>query len=836
MRKRLLLILSLSVLATAYAAVTASADLLGQGNAGVDVDLPGGSDLPDVTGSLPICSNTQDDDGDGVADLGDPGCSGPTDGSEEDPVAPPTEPTDPGTTTTTPAPGTSPPSAGPVTPAPGTGTGTGSTGGGSTGGGGGSNGSGGTDADGDGDADGNAGGTAYEDPPLRNPDGTPTNSNPGLSVAEFGASPVGVPNFIIDQFEIPPFLLPLYQACGTQYEIPWEILASINKHESAFGTNMGPSTAGAVGWMQFLPSTWKAYGVDANNDGEKDPYNPVDAICAAARYLNAAGGDQDLRTAIFAYNHADWYVDMIITTAQQYGKLPEELVGSLTGLTEGAHFPVAADARYADDVSEREILERSKGEAGAEYEAGADSIESSPTRRGINIYAEDGAPVVAVNDGVIKKIGESEELGKYIVLRDAYGNEFTYSQLGDISDSHPVPEEENLKASDFELISPGDDDEEPDQPASDSDTAVGGSGGSHDEPSGDGGDGGGGDQQELTNSEDLRERLFAFPERPENQDEANLSGQLDTLLGDRFPAYETFKDYFNDVLKFDEDSMSMEPLEEGSKVVAGTVLGRIGQSTDLAPHVHFTIRPAGKGADLIDPKPILDGWKLLEATAVYRARGENPFADSSAAEVLLLSKPELQRRALDDPRLEVYSCGREDIQTGQVDRRVLATLEYLTAKGYRLTITSLKCGHSIYTTSGNVSAHSSGNAVDIAQVNGIPIIGHQGPGSITEAVISDLLQLQGNMEPQQIISLMDMGGPTFVMSDHDDHIHVGFNPALSDNELGQQFASVLEPDQWQRLIDQIGKIENPQVEQNPSEYSLPADEQKGRASDAHLGE
>jgi hypothetical protein len=93
------------------------------------------------------------------------------------------------------------------------------------------------------------------------------------------------------------------------------------------------------------------------------------------------------------------------------------------------------------------------------------------------------------------------------------------------------------------------------------------------------------------------------------------------------------------------------------------------------------------------------------------------------------------------------------------------------------------------------------------------------------------------MEPAQIISLMDMGGPTFVMSDHDDHIHVGFNPAYSDNELGQQFASVLKPGQWQRLIDQIGKIDNPQVPQNPSEYSLPADEdKKGRASDAHLGE
>ena len=61
--------------------------------------------------------------------------------------------------------------------------------------------------------------------------------------------------------------------------------------------------------MQFMPATWKQYGVDANQDGVKDPFNPVDAIFAAARYLKAAGAGTDLRKGIFAYNHADWYVD-----------------------------------------------------------------------------------------------------------------------------------------------------------------------------------------------------------------------------------------------------------------------------------------------------------------------------------------------------------------------------------------------------------------------------------------------------------------------------------------------------------------------------------------------
>ena len=107
--------------------------------------------------------------------------------------------------------------------------------------------------------------------------------------------------------------------------MPWQVLASINRIETAFGTNLNVSSAGAMGWMQFIPSSWQAYGVDANEDGRKDPYNPVDAICAAARYLKAAGADEDLRHAIFAYNHADWYVDEVLLYANQYAKLPDDL-------------------------------------------------------------------------------------------------------------------------------------------------------------------------------------------------------------------------------------------------------------------------------------------------------------------------------------------------------------------------------------------------------------------------------------------------------------------------------------------------------------------------------
>ena len=104
-----------------------------------------------------------------------------------------------------------------------------------------------------------------------------------------------MPNFFIDNFQIPPFLLPIYQAAGIEYDVPWQILASINEIETDYGRNLSISSAGAVGWMQFLPSTWKTWGVAATGNGIADPYNPVDAIFTAARYLHAAGASRTCR-------------------------------------------------------------------------------------------------------------------------------------------------------------------------------------------------------------------------------------------------------------------------------------------------------------------------------------------------------------------------------------------------------------------------------------------------------------------------------------------------------------------------------------------------------------
>jgi murein DD-endopeptidase MepM/ murein hydrolase activator NlpD len=111
----------------------------------------------------------------------------------------------------------------------------------------------------------------------------------------------------------------LWRRAGTAYGIPWEVLAAINKIESNFGRNMGPSSAGAIGWMQFMPDTWMRWGTDADGDGVADPWNADDAVFSAARYLAAAGGRTDLQRGIFAYNHAQWYVDDVLRLARLYG-------------------------------------------------------------------------------------------------------------------------------------------------------------------------------------------------------------------------------------------------------------------------------------------------------------------------------------------------------------------------------------------------------------------------------------------------------------------------------------------------------------------------------------
>ena len=127
--------------------------------------------------------------------------------------------------------------------------------------------------------------------------------------------------------DIPPHYLRLYEQAAERYGLQWSVLAGIGKVECDHGRDSSPSCtvegavngAGAGGPMQFLASTWAVYGIDGDGDGRADRWDPADAIFGAARLLRAAGAPGNYGRAIFAYNHAQWYVDEVQRWARLYG-------------------------------------------------------------------------------------------------------------------------------------------------------------------------------------------------------------------------------------------------------------------------------------------------------------------------------------------------------------------------------------------------------------------------------------------------------------------------------------------------------------------------------------
>jgi hypothetical protein len=607
-----------------------------------------------------------------------------------------------------------------------------------------------------------------------------------------------VPNFFIDSFRIPPFLLPIYQAAGIQYDLPWQVLAAINEIETDYGRNLSISSAGAVGWMQFMPSTWRTWGADANGDGVADPYNPVDAIFSAARYLHAAGASKNLPQAIYAYNHASWYVQSVLLRAQLIGGIPDRLIGALDGLVQG-HFPVAAPSKYADDNVERLVTRRVTGADGAI------PIASDPSSKSVSIFANQGSPVIAVNDGKVIKVGQSQSLGAYIELQDSTGNIYTYANLGSIPAAYPVPRAVNAAPAGVTSVLAVPNSAPPAAPATS------------------------GSQRGAANTQPppvtslVKERLFADPSRSGSY---GAGGNLQLPGAARQITH--FQNYFSDVLHLDSNQYTLQPLKAGAILVAGTILGRIGAPTPTsASHLQFMIQPAGRGAPQIDPKPILDGWKLLEATAVYRAAGVDPFFGAGAknptvGQVLLMSKEQLTNRVLADRRVRIYTCGRRDIKAGLIDRRVLAVIAFLSASGLDPTVSGLDCGRSMTGTTATDAAGATGSSVDISHINGLPILGHQGRGSIADLTIRRLLTLQGATRPDQIISLTSYKGQanTLALPDHANRIQVTYMALTGRNDgLAAQVASILQPKQWIKLINRIGQISEPTVPIAPSRYA-----------------
>jgi hypothetical protein len=486
--------------------------------------------------------------------------------------------------------------------------------------------------------------------------------------------------------------------------------------------------------MQFMPATWKRWGVDANGDGVADPYNPVDAIFSAARYLRAAGAAQNLPRAIFAYNHASWYVQSVLLRAQLIGGMPAILVGALTGLVQG-HFPVAATARYVDGG-----------------------------RAGTKIYASSGSPVIAVNDGKILKVSRGT-----IELQDTTGNIYTYQQLGSVPALYRVPRPVIVTAAQIaaEL-------QQAVTHVASLDTVAPATAGVQRAP--------------VTlptvktytstiQTAVVKERLFANPVRPASY-AAGGRQQIQATTGQQIS---NFRDYFTDTLQLAPSQYTLQPLKAGAIVVAGTVLGRLGHTARLL----FRIRPAGRAAPYIDPKPILDGWKLLEASALYRTTGADPFLhrNPSSGQVLLLTKRQLQERILTDTHVQLLGGTRRQIQAGQADQRVLAVIEFLQTCGLEPTITTIGAG---------------GTSVTIAALNHIPVAHHQGTGSLTDIAARTLRTLQGADAPARVITLPG-------------HLLITYATA---------YKWLLRPNQWIQLIQRIGQIPEPTVPLGSSQYSV----------------
>jgi hypothetical protein len=633
-----------------------------------------------------------------------------------------------------------------------------------------------------------------------------------------------VPDFFIESFEIPPFLLPIYQAAGIQYQVPWSVLASINQIETDYGRDLSVSTAGAVGWMQFMPSTWKRWGVDATGDGVADPYNPVDAIFSAARYLHAAGASSNLARAIFAYNHANWYVQSVLLRAKLIAGVPNELITSLSDLVEG-RFPVAARARWSsDDVVTKARLHHRTTHASTTVASGSAT--------GTAILAHRNAPVIAVNDGKIVALGDSKTLGRFIRLQDATGNTYTYAHLGRIAARYASPKPVRISARDIAAELSVAKIKAPAEAASaGTQSAVRVSGttitptthsarttrsaqkatgsrrvAAHHAPAAAG---------------TVKERLFAHPTRRAS---FAAGGRLQLHGGD---ALTNFANYFSDsTLHLARGQYTLRRLRVGSIVVAGTILGRVGgRSQHMASHLWFQIQPAGRRSPDVDPAPILDGWKLLQATDIYRDKDVDAFYSSSArnpsvGQVLLMSKQQLIERVLSDPHVHIYACGRRDIAAGLVDRRVLAVLEFLAGSGLHPTVSGLVCGAG----RGSIdAAGKTGESVDISAINGTPISGHQGLDSLTAVTIRRLLSLQGLVAPDNIVSDTPFKGQSTVLAlpDHTNRIQVSFTPYYgADRKQSEQAEAYLKPGQWTKLITQIGTISEPSVPITTSRYAV----------------
>jgi len=687
-------------------------------------------------------------------------------------------------------------------------------------------------------------------------------------------------------YRIPLFLLPIYQAAAAQYGVPWQILAAINEIETDYGTDQSVSTAGAVGWMQFMPATWLSYGVDALNAGYADPYNPVDAIFAAARYLRAAGAQTNLRGAILAYNHSEEYVNSVLLRAKLISAYPASVVATLTGLVDD-HLPVSGKDVLSGPLLSAALSPPSSATANAvslapaagggsagvatTSPAGAPQAGSgepktqtpssapgtstppSPAAAGavatgkgaaapaggqlVELLSAPNAAVVAVQDGQIVKLGSSRSLGKYVVLRDVYGDVFTYAGLGSIAPSYsPVKMHAPVNG----------------PLANGSSPLAGATGSTQPKPSSPSQPASAGSQPPLTLQ--VKAPALKLPlSATSGQSQAPLAETVPAGMENvRLFAHPGNPDAIAAVAASRHRAAAQSlaggrlPLRRGSVVAEGTVLGHVSVPPSATDgHLRFAIRPAGDSGT-IDPRTIVANWdKLQEALHPQGAKGAPHLLGATVGEVLLMSKSRLEREVLTDPGIVMSACSRHEVASGVIDMRALAVLAFLSRSGLKPTVGTLHCGQGAFDLAGYVPAAHSGDALAITQINDTPIAGHQGAGSITDTTIRTLLTLPAKFIPRQIVSLMQYPGVqrTLARPDHADYVEVVYSPAPSERPVGPAssgavkaahsagagatapsplvVSSELSVSQWNMLIERIAALPVPNVSAKPSSSAIP---------------
>jgi hypothetical protein len=282
-------------------------------------------------------------------------------------------------------------------------------------------------------------------------------------------------------------------------------------------------------------------------------------------------------------------------------------------------------------------------------------------------------------------------------------------------------------------------------------------------------------------------------------------------------------------------------LQRGSLVSQGTVLGHLsGGGEGNHASLRFSIRPAGAQSP-VDPRPILENWRQL--TSALHPQGSKSgavLAGATAADAFQLSRGELERTVLADPGIQMGACDRSQVAAGRVDPHALALLVFLSRSGLKPTVGELRCGSAMSTAAGAQTIFPAPGTLDIAAINGVPIAGHQGAGTITDVTIRTLLTVKHHYAAKRILSLMSYPGApsTIAAGDHSTFIQLEIptvsSAASSAGHAGARSARVrsgsskathpgslsLDTFEWQRLVDQIASIQQPKVAVAPSSSAI----------------